>query len=127
MQPNRILTCLMLGTLLLYGVPGTGNFILCLGEDGHVAIEEKTDACCGDSSHEHDHDHGCGDCMDLPISLDDAIAPSVVVSSNGLGLLHRTDSNSVSTFSIHPYRLLIPEAIPPPSSLSMLCTVILLI
>lgn len=126
MQTNRILICLMLGTILLYGAPGTGNFILCLGEDGHVAIEEKTDdACCGDSSHEHDH--GCGDCMDLPISLDDTIAPSVVVSSNGLDLIHLTECHRVSFFSIHPYRLLIPEAIPPPSSLSMLSTVILLI
>lgn len=56
------------------------DYVLCIGEDGHIRIEYAADTdhgCCKDNtSHEHDHtehehdhteeDH-CGNCLDIPI------------------------------------------------------------
>ena len=63
------------------------DYVLCIGEDGHIRFEYAADAdhgCCQDNtSHEHDHtehesdhtehesdhteeDH-CGNCLDIPI------------------------------------------------------------
>lgn len=61
------------------------DYVLCIGEDGHIRIEYAANAdhgCCQDNtSHEHDHtdhesdhtehehteeDH-CGNCLDIPI------------------------------------------------------------
>jgi hypothetical protein len=129
MHLQRIITCLILGVLLLHGAPGTGNFILCIGEDGHIAVEQKadnkTEGCCGNAS--HDHDHGCGDCIDLPVSLDDLIMPSVVVSPDGTDFTLLAHGVPVSGLSTRVDQALIPQAIPPPSSTSLLRTVILLI
>ena len=56
------------------------DYVLCIGEDGHIRIEYAANAdhgCCQDhtehehdhTEHEHDHteeDH-CGNCLDIPI------------------------------------------------------------
>ncbi len=65
------------------------DYVLCIGEDGHIRIEYAAKAdhgCCQDhtehehdhTEHEHDHDHTehehdhteedhCGNCLDIPI------------------------------------------------------------
>lgn len=75
-----IATWLMLLSFLLRGWPGMERFVLCIGEDGHVAIEEAHNGLCGGKGegrcdgahHPNDQDHGfsrssCGDCLDIPI------------------------------------------------------------
>ena len=76
-------TFLTLICLLVYSaiIPmHLSDYVLCIGEDGHIRIEYVTHAdhgCCQDNtSHEHDHtehesdhtdeDH-CGNCLDIPI------------------------------------------------------------
>ena len=126
-----ILHCLLLGTLLFYGAPGTGVFILCMGENGHIAIEDRTDGCCNESSEHHDHDEpgqsDCGDCVDLPVSPDSGVLPSPGSSLDGpdpAGLACHVPVHGVSA---ETQRDVIPEAIPPPSWTACLRTVILLI
>ncbi len=51
------------------------NYVLCLGEDGHVEFEFAVDGCCADVpspdlAHPDTpaaHDHHCGECVDFPI------------------------------------------------------------
>ncbi|RKU11093.1 hypothetical protein C6501_13215 [Candidatus Poribacteria bacterium] len=51
------------------------NYVLCIGEDGHVEFEFAVNGCCADApSHDLDHpeipaapDDHCGECIDLPI------------------------------------------------------------
>ena len=78
---QNIATWLVLLSFLLKGWPGLERFVLCISEDGRIAIEEahegfcggKEDGCCeGGSHHPSDTGHGisrssCGDCIDIPI------------------------------------------------------------
>ncbi len=74
--------------------------LLCVGADGHLAIEtglgsscDTVSACVDDHGHEHeaesnaaqviscqDHENCCGDCVDIELELDDA-----GLAASGLG------------------------------------------
>lgn len=56
------------------------NYVLCIGEDGHIELEFAVNGCCADTpSHDLDHpeinftdttaahENHCGECVDLPI------------------------------------------------------------
>ena len=51
------------------------NYVLCIGEDGHVEFEFSVNGCCADvpspdldhSEIPAAHDDHCGECVDLPI------------------------------------------------------------
>ena len=82
------LLCLVFLPFALFGGPVT---LLCLGAEGHLAIETSFGSSCfvvSDCSHAHDHEHGtelgakedstcgshencCGDCVDIELELDD--------------------------------------------------------
>ena len=79
----RIWRTLAWSTTLAYSLVGFGtsaDVVLCLGGDGHVAIELGRDGACVASDH-HDeestqcemtvapHCH-CGPCLDIPLSLE---------------------------------------------------------
>lgn len=72
------------------------NYVLCIGEDGHVEVEFAINGSCTDiPSHDEDHDgvHSesdddhCGDCVDLPIfaSLNSEL---YIISNNEVPQLH---------------------------------------
>jgi len=79
-------TWLTLSVYLLVGFGVTNSFILCIGEDGHVAVETAINDCCNqhpvistqpaNQSHTEnvissaDHpsdDNHCGSCIDVPL------------------------------------------------------------
>lgn len=72
----QVAVCLAAVTLLV--VAGTGDFVLCFGEDGHVAFEAAHDAPCG--SHGNGHGESSApdgrsefgtrrnSCFDIPIT-----------------------------------------------------------
>ena len=76
------------------------NFVLCIGEDGHVELEFAINGSCTDiPSHDEDHDRvhsesdddHCGKCVDLPIfaSLNSEL---YIISNNEVLQLHDTPS-----------------------------------
>lgn len=70
-------TCLLAAALVLGTVSQPGATVVCLGSDGHVAVESILDPCCaGDAL----HDEGgadrsawaadsCGDCVDVELKI----------------------------------------------------------
>ncbi|MHC4463564.1 MAG: hypothetical protein ACYS6W_14905 [Planctomycetota bacterium] len=75
--------CIITATCLLVALGNSGTFILCIGEDGHVAIEAAVSDCC--ESHRVDvtetpfvafgrsdpqaSSDDCGSCVDIPLSV----------------------------------------------------------
>ena len=76
---------LCLGILLSFSLVGGGQprGVLCLGEDGHIAIEAMDSDCCAESHLSHSRaaclastnkeppsENDCGACLDIPISVE---------------------------------------------------------
>ncbi len=81
------------------------NYVLCIGEDGHVELEFSINGCCADiPTHHEDHTEGhsesddnhCGDCVDLPIfaSLNSKL---YIISNNEVPQLYDTQLSSTLT------------------------------
>ena len=96
-------------------ISGTPGMVLCIGTDGHVAIEPAHHDTCHDTcetgSHhrtpaplikEHAGEHDCNSCIDLALSLDHALhstAPSTTSRS-----ITRILKNATSTTLIYPLK-----------------------
>ena len=115
------------------------NYVLCIGEDGHVKFEAAVNGCCVDApAHDFDYsetiaedeDH-CGECIDLPIFASLNAEPIVLSVKNDL-LTHEvifsasliSHETVVSTILTTPF-LVTPPLIDP--TLIALRTVTLLI
>ena len=77
------------------------NYVLCIGEDGHVKFEAAVNGCCVDApTHDFDHpettaedeDH-CGECIDLPIFASLNTEPIILSVKNDL-LTHEVISSA---------------------------------
>lgn len=98
------------------------NYVLCIGEDGHVEFEFSVNGCCADvPSPDLDHpetpaarDHHCGECVDLPIfaSLNSEL---YLVSSQENLPTH----NSVLSVSLIPQEK-VNSSIPTPTPFSVI-------
>ncbi|MHC4464251.1 MAG: hypothetical protein ACYS6W_15725 [Planctomycetota bacterium] len=74
--------CIIAATCLLVALANSGMFILCIGEDGHVAIEAAVSDCCEsfgvgvtetplvafDRGGPQASTGDCGSCVDIPLS-----------------------------------------------------------
>ena len=84
MELTRKSCVLCFGILLSFALTGGGQptVMLCLGEDGHIAIEASDSECCSESHLSHyrathlvstDRElpskNDCGACIDIPISI----------------------------------------------------------
>ena len=78
---KKAISAILCGFYLAVSV-GTGSaLVLCLGDDGHIAIEYSNGGSCADSSHEiseaencelsssSPHCH-CGPCVDIPLNFE---------------------------------------------------------
>lgn len=75
----KVMPCLM--ACLCAVIAGTGNFVLCLGENGHIAIEfAHNDPCHSSRGHAEESsmephrgisDEHCCSCFDIPITVED--------------------------------------------------------
>ena len=81
MLRNLIAWWCVFSYLLVLPIGAVGS-LLCIGEDGHVAIEYSLDGDCSDSfSHQQQSEDGisdthCGACIDLPLSESTQISNS---------------------------------------------------
>jgi len=60
--------CICLASVL----DGPSGEVLCIGTDGHMAIESRTNDCCGLPRDQHDEEdmtseEECGTCFDVPL------------------------------------------------------------
>jgi len=131
-------------TIVLAGMSGT---VLCIGSDGHWALETAHEGHChhAEESHEHGHtspvglltegeDDGCEDCIDVPLSPDTMSQP---ISQVRHGLSQTKDLDNVLAASsakalIEPDIRAGPHLGPaltpiPPPALLALRTIVLLI
>lgn len=128
--------------LVLSGQGFAAGYVLCLGEDGHLAVERSYGKECataapqpcemGLSDHAHDVPH-CGDCQDRPLAFQDLHGSSRIdegfLDHATLDLFMAPSASWVST----PYgRDLTPRLLsqPPPRrsvALQSLRTIVLLI
>ena len=87
MLRNLIAWWCVFSYLLMLPIGATGS-LLCIGEDGHVAIEYSLNGdCSGSFSHEQQSNNGisgthCGACIDLPLSEPAQISNSKNSSSS---------------------------------------------
>ena len=87
MELTRKSCVLCLGILLSFALVGGGQprGVLCLGENGHIAIEAVNSECCAESHLSHSRaacvvstnrelpsENDCGACLDIPISIGSA-------------------------------------------------------
>jgi hypothetical protein len=83
--PSRyIVSIVSLMIFLLSGQAGVQGYVLCLGENGHAALEYVDVSGCGAGEQQghqdcqeenrdlHSHEEHCGPCLDLPASLEAA-------------------------------------------------------
>lgn len=118
---------------------GATGSLLCIGEDGHFAIEYSLGGGCSDSfSHEQQSNHGisgthCGECIDLPLSEPTQISNSKNSSYSDLEygktvklIVHNLWALAIQSQEAssppHHYALLLP-----PHDLLILQTTVLLI
>ena len=96
-------------------ISGTSGMVLCIGEDGHIAIEPAHHDTCHNTCEtgnkhrtpeplikEHAGEYDCNSCIDLALSLDHALhitAPSTTSRS-----ITRTLKNATSTTLIYPLK-----------------------
>ncbi len=101
------------------------NYVLCIGEDGHIEFEFAGHGCCIDV-HSHDHHHTetghagdddhCGECLDLPIfaSINSCLylvscEENLVVENDIASAMQMTHRVTVpSDASISPYSVIPP-------------------
>lgn len=77
LRSMQVAVCL--AAVLLVVLAGTGDFVLCVGEDGHIAFEAAHDAPCGSRTGGHKEssapDGRCeigtqrSSCFDIPIAV----------------------------------------------------------
>ena len=74
--------CCCLAAYLVMAAGGGTHTVICIGDDGHMAIEVADGDCCGvpcETTFEHasngagkqmisESNEGCGECTDIPIS-----------------------------------------------------------
>ena len=142
MELTRKSCVLCYGILLSFALTGGGQptVMLCLGEDGHIAIEASDSECCSESHLSHSQaayvastdeelpsENDCGACIDIPISIGSAALvkkpcqadPALPVpAAAALAIV-----NSVDFSEYQP----VPESFVPPPHFATLRTIILLI
>ncbi len=146
-RKRRIRTSAIWISLLIYvlaGVVGAEAMVLCIGTNGHIAIEALSGGLCSESqdvsngtaspstinSPSPSQDH-CGPCVDFPILTGDGqpyLASVQYASAQNLSGLHAISESPTVIFSDIATINLLP--VPPPSAdtrLTSLRTVILLI
>ncbi|MHC4623767.1 MAG: hypothetical protein ACYS4W_07675 [Planctomycetota bacterium] len=83
LKPRQTYTRLISAAICVFAVFGnSGEAVLCIGEDGHIAIEVAGNDCCGHSASDVSEIHqtafagdyrsgndDCGSCVDVPLCV----------------------------------------------------------
>ena len=131
MTKHRVMAWLLICLLAPFCLVGGTTTVLCLGSDGHVALESAVDGACQKRLQHHDHDHKggapihshghsehehddcCGGCSDVALELEDCVARHDAALFSAQFLELTSLSNSFMAISA-PRPHVIPMASPPP-------------
>jgi len=130
-----------LSVLFSFALVGSGlqGFVLCHGENGHIAIEAAGSSCCTElltgnsrggsvaSAKEEPHAGGhCGDCVDIPLSIGpatiakDRCPASPTVPMSAVSVFAAFNSPNPSGYQLHPEPSAFPGYPPPLRSIILL-------
>lgn len=123
MRTTRTLASLLLAAYLGLASVGAQGAVLCVGEDGHLAIEF---GCSGDSCSTSDTpdlalstSSQCGSCVDTPLLND--LARSTPHSDRSTSASAPLDREETAPFAIQPTAsMLLPHDATPPPTLSLI-------
>ena len=124
---SRHIACLLILLMLPFGFFGGSATVLCVGADGHVAIETGANGSCkgapcdeDEHGHEHDgagHDHEgcgherdcCGDCQDVAIELEDGTHSQVMAELDAAFVFVAWMAVDITESSRLPSSLILPD------------------
>ena len=100
---SKIFNYILVFSYLLFAPFNAAGSVLCIGDDGHVAIERaEVGSCCNEIS-SHDHEEKCGSCQDIALEeKTSVIANKAVLPPDALAFVNKFNPHS---FGLHMPRL----------------------